>query len=102
MRLIRVTAVMLLLAVAAPMVPADPPTSTKADPPQPAKEGTPQKPVYPTEVGGKSLADWIKLTTDRDPAVRDAAIKAICCFDPAVATEQAGPALINLFSDKDS
>jgi len=105
MRFMRVTAILLLLAVAAPVVPADPPTSTKpdkSDPPKPAESGTAQKPVYPKEVGGKDLKAWVDLMDDRDPGVRDLAVKAVCFFDPEIATKEAGQALLKRLEDKDS
>ena len=44
----------------------------------------PVKPQYPSAVGGKTLAEWLKVLNDsKDAAVREMAVKAIPAFGPA-------------------
>src|SRR5262245_3041757 len=77
----------LFLLVVAPAAGQPPATIT---PPAPAGAANPQaaaKPpeypkVWPPGPSGRALPEWLKDLTDRDPAVREAAIKVIPVFGP--------------------
>lgn len=44
----------------------------------------PKKPTYPSQVGGKTLPEWLKeLGESKDGAVRELAVKALPAFGPA-------------------
>ena len=44
----------------------------------------PAKPQYPSSVGGKTLAEWLKeLNDNKDAAIREMAVKMIPAFGPA-------------------
>jgi HEAT repeat protein len=47
-----------------------------------AQAQQPEQPKYPTEVGGKSLSQWLVLLKDNDPSVREDAIRAVVLFGP--------------------
>ncbi|HEY2784491.1 MAG TPA: HEAT repeat domain-containing protein [Fimbriiglobus sp.] len=71
----------LLLLTLSPVA-AQPPI---VQPVQPKAIPTPlgAKPItYPTDIGGKRLPDWVRDLSDRDPAVRETAIKVIPAFGP--------------------
>jgi HEAT repeat protein len=68
-----------LLAVALAQAPAapQPPVPPAASPSQPAQ------PKYPSTVGGRTLAEWLKeLNESKDGAVREFAVKALPQFGP--------------------
>jgi HEAT repeat protein len=64
-----------------------PPADKKPDS-KPAKE----KPSQISEIGGKKLQEWIKEIDDRDPSIRENAIRTIVMFGPAAG--EAAPTLI--------
>ncbi len=75
--------------------------SAYARPPQDAKDKEPPKgPTklpelkWPTELGGKTIAGWLKDVTDPDPAVREFALKTLPNFGPENIRKPAGKLLL--------
>jgi HEAT repeat protein len=58
------------------------PETRPMDPPPRASTGSIPSPKYPSEVGGKSLEEWIKLLPHPDPSKRALAVMAIPKFGP--------------------
>jgi HEAT repeat protein len=76
MRTSRVLAAVLsLLVVVAPRASAQMIGTGKGD-------TTPSSPAPPSEIAGKSLSDWEHDLSDKDPSVREQAIRAIVLFGP--------------------
>jgi HEAT repeat protein len=64
--------------------PASPPPAMPAAPAAPAKNvAVPNAPSYPTEIGGRSLEEWIRDIDNSDPSVRAHAIQVIVEFGPS-------------------
>lgn len=68
-------------------LPPPPPTDTK--PPEPKEKVTGSVKVieWPKEINGKSIADFVRETVDLDPAVREAALRTLPAFGPAVRSD---------------
>ncbi len=101
-------AAILLAAIALGQPPATPKADPKTDPKPPPKvedkadsKATAKEPAkdaaqsveWPTEVGGKSLQQWIKEINSNDPSMRKSAIVAVRAFGPT--SRQAIPAILN-------
>jgi HEAT repeat protein len=68
--------------------PGEKPADKKPPEPKEKLEGSVKTIEWPTEIYGKKLSDFIKDTTDLDPAVRELALRTIPGFGPTVRKEQ--------------
>lgn len=71
----------------------------KPPPPKPPDKPAPTERSGPSEIGGKTLSQWILETKSADAGVRENAVRTIILFGPAAVT--AAPALIDRLSDTD-
>ena len=74
-------------------------TAPQVGTPTPSTE--PKKPEYPTQIDGKNLEGWLKETHSPDPAVREAACRAVPVFGPE-ARKPAIKDMVRLITDEDS
>jgi hypothetical protein len=75
-----------------------PPQDSK-DPKEPPKGPTKLPELrWPTELGGKDLAGWLKDVTDPDPAVREFALRTLPNFGPENVRKPAGKLLLTRMS----
>src|SRR5262245_19311548 len=68
--------------------------------PASAQGSSSRKPAAPTEVGGKTLDQWLQAIRSQDPSVRETALKAIPYFGEAART--AAPQLTARVEDPDA
>jgi hypothetical protein len=68
--------------------------------PAPAQGSSSRKPAAPTEVGGKTLDQWLQATRSQDPSVRETALRAIPYFGEAA--RAAAPQLTARVEDPDA
>lgn len=83
---------------------APPPATTPAPTPSPlaGPPGPAHQQAWPKEVGGKTLPAWItELKESTDPAVRDAALRAIPLFGPDARKPALDPLLAALSKERD-
>jgi HEAT repeat protein len=86
----RAPAALALAALLAAAAHSQPPAK---DPP--AKDKAPEV-KWPTEIGGKSLGEWLKMLRDEDPAVRESALKVLPGFGPDVRKELGKTLLVRM------
>jgi len=97
----------LLVTIASGQDPPNPPEPAKEPPKEPAKEpskGPTKLPEFrwPTELGGKDLAAWLKDVTNPDPAIREFALKTLPNFGPENVRKPAGKLLLaRMTAEKD-
>jgi len=85
----RTPAAILLAALVATVLPGRPALLGQDPKKEPDKEPSREptklpEPKWPTEIGGKSMDAWIKDVTHPDPAIRQAALRTLPSFGPAV------------------
>lgn len=74
-------------APAPPVLPAPPPPPAKPPEPKEKTIGSTKVIDWPTEIGGKKPADYVKDLTDLDPYIRQFALRALPNFGPSVRKE---------------
>jgi HEAT repeat protein len=67
-----------------------------------SSEKSTSKPKWPTEIGGKSLEQWVKEIKNQDPSVRETAMRAVPFFGPPAGKEVVKPLSDILRNDKDA
>src|SRR6476661_8072435 len=86
-------AAVLGLSVVAQETKTDPKADSKSKSEMKEKSSLKDAPPEITEVAGKSLAQWIKEISSKDPSKREAAIRTVLLFGPEQAY-QAVPVLL--------
>ncbi|MBX9628207.1 MAG: HEAT repeat domain-containing protein, partial [Gemmataceae bacterium] len=72
---------------APPVLPPPPPAPAKPPEPKEKTTGSVKVPEWPTEIGGKRPADYVKDLTDLDPFIRKFALQALPAFGPSMKKE---------------
>jgi len=92
-----------LAAAAHSQAPKDPPKEKEKEKDKETRGPTKlTEPLYPTSMGGKDLAGWLKDVNHPDPAVREFSLKTLLAFNPLDVRKAGGKLLLaRMSAEKD-